>query len=391
MIFNLSQNSADFQALSDRLSALESLLGLFGAATPATAGTNGLVKGAAIGQGNRLLRGDTTWQNPDDFVAAANASTITGSKSFSTALLPTNQGLGPPTFTSRSPGSKYVFWNQFSASSCDYAMGMQNESIWFGLPNNNANNYFQWFGGVTPIATLNGVGNLTLAGGLNGATASAYGSLNVAGSKAGYAGISFSEAFDSPVFMIQTNARINGVWSPTSVGGWQWIYNEGNFSIFSGSGNSQGTFLGLFKGLNSLPGYPGNRYPTVRTDDTHLYFSAGGTYSAHMTTAGVWNAVSDYYKKEIIEEEIDSNLVLEKIKYLPVARYYFKSESSEIQRIGTLAQAFWLAFKCGGSDENVVDDSPTSPDKQMATADVVGVCLAGIKGLLSRVENLERN
>jgi len=63
-LINSSQASPDLQAISDRLSALESLLGLFGAATPTAAGTNGLVKGAEIGEQAHLLRGDRTWQSP---------------------------------------------------------------------------------------------------------------------------------------------------------------------------------------------------------------------------------------------------------------------------------------------------------------------------------------
>ena len=50
--------------LSDRLRAIESLLGLFGPATATASGTNGLVKGAGAGEQNFLLRGDRTWQNP---------------------------------------------------------------------------------------------------------------------------------------------------------------------------------------------------------------------------------------------------------------------------------------------------------------------------------------
>ena len=48
-----------------------------------------------------------------------------------------------------------------------------------------------------------------------------------------------------------------------------------------------------------------------------------------------------------------------------------------------------MAFKCGGSDENVLDDNPNSPDKQMSVADVAGVCLAGIKGLIEEIDNLK--
>jgi len=157
----------DLTALTNRLQALENLLGIMGAPTTTLPGRNGLVPAAGINQGSRLLRGDSTWQDSSEFVNVSAAQTITGSKSFSSALLPTNVGLGAPTFTSRSVGSKYVFWNQFSASGCDYAMGMQAASMWFGLPNNIAGNFFQWFGGVTPIATLFGNGDFIIAGFLN--------------------------------------------------------------------------------------------------------------------------------------------------------------------------------------------------------------------------------
>jgi hypothetical protein len=55
----------DLTELTNRLAALENLLGLFGAATPTASGTNGLVKGAEAGKEKFLLRGDRTWQKPN--------------------------------------------------------------------------------------------------------------------------------------------------------------------------------------------------------------------------------------------------------------------------------------------------------------------------------------
>lgn len=65
------KNDPELETLGDRITALENLLGLFGAATPAAAGTNGLVKGAAAGESSFLLRGDRTWQNPATFATPA--------------------------------------------------------------------------------------------------------------------------------------------------------------------------------------------------------------------------------------------------------------------------------------------------------------------------------
>ncbi|MEG4801595.1 pyocin knob domain-containing protein [Microcoleus sp. ARI1-B5] len=72
------------EVLSNRLTALENLLQLFGAATPTAAGTNGLVNAASAGQQNYLLRGDRTWQNPQQlgFVSATANETIFGNKTF---------------------------------------------------------------------------------------------------------------------------------------------------------------------------------------------------------------------------------------------------------------------------------------------------------------------
>lgn len=75
MLVNANSNTNSVEALGARISALESLLGLFGAATPTAAGTNGLVKGAAVGQQSYLLRGDRTWENPAIFAKPADIDT----------------------------------------------------------------------------------------------------------------------------------------------------------------------------------------------------------------------------------------------------------------------------------------------------------------------------
>ncbi|MCC3410077.1 MAG: hypothetical protein JGK17_32005 [Microcoleus sp. PH2017_10_PVI_O_A] len=72
---DISKKNNDFQELSARIASLESLLDLFGAATPTASGTNGLVKGADIGQQQWLLRGDRTWQNPQTLGFASISNT----------------------------------------------------------------------------------------------------------------------------------------------------------------------------------------------------------------------------------------------------------------------------------------------------------------------------
>lgn len=77
-----SKKNDGLEELTGRIAALENLLGLFGAATATASGTNGLVKGAEVGQAEYLLRGDRTWQNPDNLVQTSKNQIVAGVKTF---------------------------------------------------------------------------------------------------------------------------------------------------------------------------------------------------------------------------------------------------------------------------------------------------------------------
>lgn len=213
-----------------------------------------------------------------------------------------------------------------------------------------------------------------------------HGNLQILGGQLGYAGINFSGALNNPSLMFSLSGNISGVYNPTY--GWNWQYTEGAFYIRSPNGASEGTYLGLSKSAGGLPGYYPQRYPTVKTDFPYLYFSAGGAYSSHIDQNGVYSAISDYNKKTNIRE-LDYQETLERIKYLPVCEYSFIDSDPRVKSVNTFAQAFWLAFRLGGDLEILEDSSPTQPNKMIATSDVAGICLAGIKALLERVEKLE--
>jgi hypothetical protein len=218
-----------------------------------------------------------------------------------------------------------------------------------------------------------------------------YGSIGVIGGKNTYAGISFLSGFNAPVFMVNQAINLSGMWTASGApSGWHWYYQEGSFRVFNSGVASDGSFIGLEKGLNSLPGYPANSFPTVRTDFTNLYFSAGGVHSAVMTTNGVWQAVSDRNKKENFEEIPDEE-ILELLLAIPTYKYNFKDSDARIKNYGCMAQDFYAAFKLGGDDEIDADDSPTIPSRMMATSDVVGVCMAAIKGLNAKISRLEND
>ncbi len=78
-------------------------------------------------------------------------------------------GVGAPAFTTRSVGTKLVLYPAISGSSVDYAFGIEGSTLWSSVFDSTAS--FRWYAGTTNIATLSGTGNLTIGGGVSGATA----------------------------------------------------------------------------------------------------------------------------------------------------------------------------------------------------------------------------
>jgi hypothetical protein len=70
-------------------------------------------------------------------------------------------GVNPPSFTTRSTGTKVVLYPSISGSSVDYSLGIAPGVLWNSVPAYDAGMYFKWFGGETEIASLSGTGNLT--------------------------------------------------------------------------------------------------------------------------------------------------------------------------------------------------------------------------------------
>lgn len=89
----------------------------------------------------------------------------------------TNVGTGAPTFTTRSAGAKILLWPSLSGTTVDYAFGMLGNAMWSSVPSNTSSFFFNWFGGTTQIASLDGTGKMYLGG-----SASASSTLQVNGS-----------------------------------------------------------------------------------------------------------------------------------------------------------------------------------------------------------------
>jgi len=75
-------------------------------------------------------------------------------------------GVAAPTFNTRSVGTKVVYYTNLSASSADYAAGIEGSTLWHSVP--TTSELFRWYGGTTVAATLTGAGVFTATGTVSG-------------------------------------------------------------------------------------------------------------------------------------------------------------------------------------------------------------------------------
>ena len=115
------------------------------------------------------LTANNTWTGTQSF--SSGALKLTGATSnvidFGTV------GGGAPTFSTVSVGTKIRLYDDATASTVDFAIGIGANSQWASIPQANSTYSFQWYGGTTVIASLSGAGTLSLLTSIvaNGATA----------------------------------------------------------------------------------------------------------------------------------------------------------------------------------------------------------------------------
>ncbi len=85
-------------------------------------------------------------------------------------------GVGAPAFTTRSAGTKIVLYPNVGASSVDFALGIENNNLWFSTVD-NTNGGFKWYHGTTNTMSLLATGILSVVTGFrinNAATSGQY-------------------------------------------------------------------------------------------------------------------------------------------------------------------------------------------------------------------------
>lgn len=84
--------------------------------------------------------------------------------STSAMLLYNNAGVAAPTMTTRSMGTKAVWYPAISSSQVDYATGIENGHVWNSVALSAPQCGFKWYGGTTQVAKLDGLGNFETTG-----------------------------------------------------------------------------------------------------------------------------------------------------------------------------------------------------------------------------------
>jgi len=100
-----------------------------------------------------------------DITLDAIAGQVALNNATSNMILWNATGDAPPSYTTRSVGTKLVLWPNLGSASVDYAIGIQNSTLWNSIP--SSGQQFLWYAGTTSIASLSGAGNLSINGTLN--------------------------------------------------------------------------------------------------------------------------------------------------------------------------------------------------------------------------------
>ena len=199
-------------------------------------GTLSLVSPGAIGGTTASSGRFTTVQTVNAGSATAAAGQIYLNGITSNRIDYNQNGVAAPTFNAISAGAKVVLFPQNGAAAADYAIGIESNTLWTGVP--TASQQFVWYAGVTNVMSLSGAGVLTassFSGAVNGtvgATTPSTAAFTTISASSTVSGIGFSNYFASPPAIGGTAAAAGSFTTLT--------YRDARDTVFAG-GTTTGT------------------------------------------------------------------------------------------------------------------------------------------------------
>ena len=125
----------------------------------------GVINNIPIGSGTANTGAFTTISASGQFISTAANNIATGGGQIylngttGNRIDFNNNGVGAPTFTTRSLGTKIVLNSNLGATTVDYALGIESNTLWSSVPTGTRS--FKWYAGTTDIATLSGTGTFS--------------------------------------------------------------------------------------------------------------------------------------------------------------------------------------------------------------------------------------
>jgi hypothetical protein len=162
----------------------------------------------------------------------------------------TSHGVGIPSTTNRSLGTKIILYPSLSSSILDYAIGIEDRNVWFSVDSNESG--FKWYQGSQATMSLQTRGNLVLHSTTNASGVGTGGALTILG------GASFSKNV-----YVGENLYVNGQ-NLTSISGSTTIGN------YTGTGIFEITGIAIGKTMANL-NYKINGNLNTSTNNTNIY------------------------------------------------------------------------------------------------------------------------
>lgn len=141
----------------------------------------------------------------------------------------------------------------------------------------------------------------------------------------------------------------------------------------------QGSFMWVDNSPDTILQMPdqGFQFMVLATGGTQFFSNVELTAGVEVLPGGgAWTSLSDVNRKENFKA-LRPELVLRKIQDLEISTWNYKNQAPENRHMGVMAQDFHAAFGLGQFDTMI------------NTVDMDGVTLAGIKGLVNRVDQLQ--
>ena len=229
---NITGNITGANVISANSATLSTTLSVTGNANVGNLGTSGLITATGnVSGGNLTTIGQIVSNRAGNLSDGGGQLYLNGTGNNRIDF--NASGIGAPTTTTRSAGTKINLYPNQGATTVDYAIGVDAGTLWNSVPALDAGQYFKWYGGNTQVASLSGTGVFSATGNVSGGNLTTSGALSVTGNaNVGNLGASGNV---SATFFIGNGSQLTGI---SGGGGGSNISNgNSNVSIATANGN----------------------------------------------------------------------------------------------------------------------------------------------------------